>query len=289
MRMSFTLLDSATSGRPTGPQPRGPSSHPPPSGARRTGWGTDNRRAGDADADRQPPHTRPHLRTRVWSDTATTPTPARVRQCQPVEQMAIRISERPTATNRHEARVPNLGHDHWLVAPSPYVRPTPQGDRGQSALSTVASFEDQGGPSLSGSLAGTPRVAPYPSTCAGRRRSDARSTCAHIAAEEDVCCRGRGRPTAGMSSVLAFRVGRRSGWSVTREAAVARAVRGVAQRWGGVGGLRRPWAVGAGVWTAAMAVAVMSWTASLSESLPRTQRECQVRKSRACDRAAWSR
>ncbi len=40
------------------------------------------------------------------------------------EEMVIRISEGPTAANRHEARVPNLWKDHWLGIPSACVRPT---------------------------------------------------------------------------------------------------------------------------------------------------------------------
>src|SRR5258706_9673642 len=46
------------------------------------------------------------------------------------DEMMIRIIEGPTATNRHEARVPNLREDHWLGAPCVCVRPTPQGARG---------------------------------------------------------------------------------------------------------------------------------------------------------------
>ena len=47
-------------------------------------------------------------------------------QCRPKsEEMVIRIGEGPTAANRHEARVPNLRKDHWLVLPLPTsVRPS---------------------------------------------------------------------------------------------------------------------------------------------------------------------
>jgi hypothetical protein len=67
------------------------------------------------------------------------------------EEMVIRISEGPTATNRHETRVPNLREDHWLGAPLPFG--SVQHHRapgGQAEPSTVASFKHQGGPSLSG-------------------------------------------------------------------------------------------------------------------------------------------
>ena len=47
------------------------------------------------------------------------------------QEMVNRISEGPTATNRHQARVPDIRKDHRLGAPAVRVRPTPgrQGDR----------------------------------------------------------------------------------------------------------------------------------------------------------------
>jgi hypothetical protein len=77
-------------------------------------------------------------------------------RCRPKsEEMVIRISEGPTAANRHEARVPNLRKDHWLGLP--LLRPSgPRGARGQAASSTVASFRHQSGPSVSYGLTGHP-------------------------------------------------------------------------------------------------------------------------------------
>jgi hypothetical protein len=40
----------------------------------------------------------------------------RARRSPQSEEMVIRVSEGPTATNRHKPRVPNLGEDHWLSA-----------------------------------------------------------------------------------------------------------------------------------------------------------------------------
>jgi hypothetical protein len=70
--------------------------------------------------------------------------------------MVIRISEGPTAANRHEARVPDLRKDHWLGAPSACVRPALGALGGQAASSTVASFQHQSGPWVSCGLAGHP-------------------------------------------------------------------------------------------------------------------------------------
>jgi len=65
------------------------------------------------------------------------------------QEMMIRISEGPTAANRHETRIPDLRKDHWPGAPTACVRPTLGGLRGQAASSTVASFQHQGGSSVS--------------------------------------------------------------------------------------------------------------------------------------------
>ncbi len=81
------------------------------------------------------------------------------------EEMVIRISEGPTAANRHEARVPNLRKDHWLGAPSACVRPALGALGGQAAPSTVASFQHLSGPSVSCGLAG------YPPSCTRQFRA----------------------------------------------------------------------------------------------------------------------
>jgi len=82
-------------------------------------------------------------------------------RCRPKSQeMVIRISEGPTATDGDKPRIPNLGEDHRSDTPPPCFRPTPQGARGQAAFSTVASFEDQGAPTMPCRLAGTHRVRP---------------------------------------------------------------------------------------------------------------------------------
>ena len=70
--------------------------------------------------------------------------------------MMIRISEGPTAANRHEARIPDLRKDYWLGAPSACVRPTRGRLGGQAASSTVASLQHQGGSSVSCGLARHP-------------------------------------------------------------------------------------------------------------------------------------
>ena len=78
------------------------------------------------------------------------------------EKLVLRVGAGPTATNRHKPGVPNLREDHGpalaLLCP-----PHTTGRQGQAAFSTVASLEDQGGPSMSCGLAGTTA---YP--CVGR-------------------------------------------------------------------------------------------------------------------------
>ena len=77
-------------------------------------------------------------------------------RCRPKsEEMVIRISEGPTAANRHEARVPNLRKDHWLGSLCLFPS-SPRVARGQAVPSTVASFQHQNGPSVSRSLTGHP-------------------------------------------------------------------------------------------------------------------------------------
>ena len=57
----------------------------------------------------------------------------RARRSPQSEEMVIRISEGPTATNRYKPRVPNLGEDHWLSAPLKYQQ------RGYPSTATTSS------------------------------------------------------------------------------------------------------------------------------------------------------
>jgi hypothetical protein len=70
------------------------------------------------------------------------------------EEMVIRISEDPTAANRHEARVPNLRKDHWLEAPSACV-----GSSGRYGTGRPGMMQAMAGPARAGLVMKTVRTA----------------------------------------------------------------------------------------------------------------------------------
>jgi hypothetical protein len=100
------------------------------------------------------------------------------------EEMVIRISEGPTATNRHETRVPNLWEDHWLAASSRLCPSYTRGARGTGRVPNRSVVQAPGRPFAVGVawFAGGsfepapdrpmwPYAAPPPRTRPGRRQS----------------------------------------------------------------------------------------------------------------------
>jgi len=71
------------------------------------------------------------------------------------QEMVIRITEGPTAANRHEAKVPNLRKDHCPVLPLP-VSIQPRGARGTGRVLNHSVVPASERPSVSRGLAGHP-------------------------------------------------------------------------------------------------------------------------------------